>query len=171
MSRRTNAGLLVAVTGVLVAAITGLGAWKQTWTGIVTFADTPVAKWSLLVAAVAVVLFVGRELKRRIDANGRLRDELQATVILHQQVLLGLVSRVRDGAGVAEAVERGRREIEQRGIKIEEAAAVRRLVEAFEGQLNRNEMERLRGALQKAEVELAQQRTSRRDGAKERTQG
>ena len=67
MSTQANLGLLIGLAGVVVSAVTGLGLWKQTWKGMVTFVDTSAAKWMLVVAAAAVLLAAGRGLKRRID--------------------------------------------------------------------------------------------------------
>ena len=107
MSRETRLGLLIALAGVVLAAITDLGSWKQSWTGLGTFADTPAAKWILVVSAAAALLAIGWGLKRKIDGNRRFRNELQAAVVLHQKVLLALVSG-ESGASVHEAIARAR---------------------------------------------------------------
>ena len=167
MSRETRLGLLIALAGVVIAAITALGSWKQLWTGLGTFADTPAAKWILVVSAAAALLAIGWGLKRKIDGNRRFRNELQAAVVLHQRVLLALVSG-ESGARVHEAVGRAREEIGQRGISADQCAAVRHLLEDFDQQLNRDEMERLRYALREAQAQIAsQEQATGRGGADE----
>lgn len=148
----------VGVASLVVSSVVALGSWQQIWKGIASLTETTFARWVfvvligvvLLAASVAfvVALFaVGREIRQRVDSGRRLRDELQAAAILHQEVLLVLASSVGDGSKVQEAVTRARENLMRRGISLDQSSGAHDLLKEFDRRLAVDDMENLRRAL------------------------
>ena len=156
--RRAGSKNGVAVASLVVSIVVALGSWQQIWQGVTALTKTPLARWAFVVligvmllavsVAFVVALFaVVRELRRRVDSSRRLRDELQATAVLHREVLMVLASSVSDGSKVREALARARKGIQERGISLDEFSSAHDVLKEFDQRLAVDDMEAFRRAL------------------------
>lgn len=147
----------VAIASLVVTMLLALGSWEQIWKGATTFAATPLARWALIALAgcvlfaavasflVALVKFV-RKLKHKIDTRRRVRDDLQASALLHQEVLLVLTSVFEDDRELHEAVARARERIQEKEIVLDELSSATSFLEELDPQLNTAETEEFQEA-------------------------
>ena len=153
----------VAIASLAVSILLALGSWEQIWKGVTTFAETPLARWALIAVAVFVLVAAsvasvvglsafGRNLKRRIDSRRRLWEELQATAILHHEIIGVLTAVFEDDGELHVAVVNARKKIAERGIILDDLSSVGSLLEGLDPQVNIDNVEEWQVALRELET-------------------
>ena len=140
----------ISVASLLISVLVALGSWEQIVKGVTTFVETPLAKWTLALLVTGSLAFAsawvaraaGRKLKEIIDTWQHTQQDLQAAVILHQEVIRTLASSHKEEGELHDAVERAKQGVRDRGIILDGDTSVNFMFEILDPQRTSDEAAR-----------------------------